>query len=180
MTQTTNPWVSAPDAAAPDDAPQADTGPVFATPVASGDLFLAAAHGGAGVSTLLRLAPTLREVRPRLYSGDRLVVVCRSNVTGLQAAQRVLAYLATPAAPRVVVEGLLVSSDAPGRPPRPIRDLVDLLSGAAPRTWRLPWVEAWRYSAAPTEAPRAVRAVLDDLTELADGALPSVLTNRKA
>ena len=179
MTQT-NPWLAhqAEDGDAPDGAPD-EPMPVVVAPEPRGPLYVAGAHGGAGVSTLVRLAPALREVGPKVAAGDRLVVVCRSSASGLQAAQRVLAYLASPASPAAHVEGLIVSADAPGRKPRPLHDLTALLSGATPRTWLLPWVEDWRFDPYPVQVPRAVRAVLDELTELAGG-FPSVHTNRKA
>ena len=178
MTQTTNPWVVVPDVE-PAGEPHGAVVPTTVTPVAGGRLFLAGAHGGAGVSTLVHLVPALREVGPRIAAGDRLVVVCRSSASGLQAAQRVLAYLASPSSPAAHVEGLIVSADAPGRTPRPLHDLTALLSGATPRTWLLPWVEDWRFDPYSVQVPRAVRAVLGELTELAGG-LPSVHNNRKA
>jgi hypothetical protein len=50
--------------------------------------------------------------------------------------------------PSVEVLGLVVMADAPGRVPRSLRDLLQVVSGGVPRTWTVPWVEAWRVGAA--------------------------------
>jgi len=45
--------------------------------------------------------------------------------------------------------GLVVVADAPGRLPKPLRDLTDLVTGGAPRAWRVGWQEKWRQGNPP-------------------------------
>jgi hypothetical protein len=70
--------------------------------------------------------------------------------------------------PSVEVLGLVVMADAPGRVPRSLRDLLQVVSGGVPRTWTVPWVEAWRVGEPPALAssPREVQRLVDELTAL--------------
>lgn len=76
--------------------------------------------------------------------------------------------------------GLVLVADAPGRLPKPLRDLMKIISGGYPRTWYVPWVESWRQGDDPTPdaSPREVRKLVDDLRILQTGASFSA-TNRK-
>jgi len=67
--------------------------------------------------------------------------------------------------PSVDVLGLVIVADAPGRLPRPLRDLAQVVSGGVPRTWNVPWVESWRLGEPPAlnDAPREVRRLVDEL-----------------
>lgn len=130
-------------------------------------------HGGAGESTLEQLLagsraadhawPAARDDGPR----ERVVLVARTHAAGLQAAQRAAGEWASGQRP-VELLGLVLIDDAPGRLPRPLRDLAELVAGGVPRLWRLAWVEAWRLGE-PVElqsAPRSVRGVIADLRDL--------------
>ena len=44
------------------------------------------------------------------------------------------------------LEGLALVPDVPGRLPKELRDLIQVVSGGVPRTWTLPWVDAWRFA----------------------------------
>ncbi|MGO9955974.1 MAG: DUF6668 family protein [Solirubrobacteraceae bacterium] len=132
-------------------------------------IWICGAHGGSGESTLERLVegsraaghawPTLPGV-PAL----RVLLVARTHHSGLRAAQNAVRDWASGAVP-VELVGLVLIADAPGRLPKPLRDLADVLAGGAPRVWRLPWIEAWR--AAQTfdleDVPRAVRELVSEL-----------------
>jgi hypothetical protein len=140
--------------------PDADR-PMPAVPTA---VLLVAAHGGAGISTLVALDDELAaasgwppsEVRP-------VVVVCRSHAAGLIAAGRLLE------AHRIITPlGVLVVADAPGHLPVALHRRLRLLAGVAPQVWRLPWVEAWRRSPAAGPVPPAVRKVLDQVLDAAE------------
>lgn len=131
------------------------------------DLWVLGAHGGAGESTLASLAPGWREAGrywPRPVSGERsnVILTARSNARGLRAAQSAIRQWAAGLVPFADVVGLVVVADAPGRLPRPLRDLLQVVGGGVPRTWLVPWVEAWRlgepltHQSSPREAQRLV------------------------
>ena len=94
--------------------------------------------------------------------------MARSNVRGLRAAQSAATTWAAGLAPSVDVVGLVVVADAPGRLPRALRDLHQLVAGGVPRTWLVPWIEAWRIGEPISldTAPREVRRLVDDLRAL--------------
>jgi len=142
------------------------------------------AHGGAGESTLAEWLPGSRPadhrwptapagpVDPAGGAPSPVVLVCRSHARGLQAAQKALTDWASGAVPGVELLGLVVVADAPGRLPKPLRDLARLVGGGAPRVWHLPWIEAARY--APTDGttapPAPARKLLREVTHLAQAA----------
>lgn len=144
------------------------------------------AHGGAGESTLAEWLPGSRPADHRWPTGPAgpdsaagaaggpspVVLVCRSHARGLQAAQRALTDWASGAVPGVELLGLVVVADAPGRLPKPLRDLARLVGGGAPRVWHLPWLEAARYAPVDgtTGPPAAARKLLREVTHLAQTA----------
>jgi hypothetical protein len=97
-----------------------------------------------------------------------VVLIARSSGRGLRAAQAAATQWAAGLAPNVEVLGLVIVADAPGRLPRPLRELAQLVSGGVPRTWTVPWVESWRLGepVALDSAPREVRRLVDELTAL--------------
>lgn len=132
-------------------------------------LWVVGVHGGAGESTLASLSPDWRaagHVWPHV-SGVKaqVVLVARTNAKGLKAAQTAAIQWASGHAPDIDLLGLVVIHDAPGRLPRELRDLLQVVSGGVPRTWSVPWVEAWRFDGeiSANTAPRDVRRVIDEL-----------------
>ena len=190
---TVNPWVKTrpdPPKSSPQPNPARDSTGVAeaASPVVGSGLpvtttsrtaalWFVGAHGGAGESTLARFRPDWAEAQHRWitnHSGvTRCLLIARSNVTGLLAAQAALTQWSTrsPDAGWDCV-GLVLLADAPGQLPKPLRDLAQLVAGGAPRSWRLPWVEDWRTDpdAGLRAAPRAVRGTVEQLNKLAEGA----------
>lgn len=131
-------------------------------------LWVVGAHGGAGESTLAALDPTWRPAQhawPLIDPTPRCVLTARTNLSGLLAAQAALTQWASPATrPPVELVGLVLLADAPGKTPKPLRDLAALVAGGAPATWHVPWVEAWRtdpvdFATAPSAVTRAVAAL---------------------
>jgi len=124
-------------------------------------------HGGAGESTLAQLVPGSRAAGhawPIGYNGapTNVVLVARSNASGLGAAQRAAIEWAAGTLPSVNLVGLVIVADAPGKLPKPLRELAHLVSGGVPQSWHVPWIEAWRLGEAPEleHAPKDVRALI--------------------
>ena len=112
-------------------------------------------HGGAGITTLRAAAGGGAEAGPYwplvpAESGvSAVVLVARTHATGLQSAQAAVQQWASGRVPQVRLVGLVLVADAPGRLPKPLAALAELVSGGAPRCWRLPWVEALRLGEPP-------------------------------
>jgi hypothetical protein len=130
-------------------------------------------HGGAGESTLELLAPGTRAASHSWplpgpgRASHRVVLVARTHYAGLVAAQRAATDWATGSlGDGVVLEGLVLISDAPGRLPKPLADLEQIIAGGVPRTWRVPFVSSWRTGpVAATPRPLwGVRRLLADLS----------------
>ena len=109
------------------------------------------AHGGAGVSTLTALMAVTGDSRRAWPSGTsqqspNVVIVCRTHTEGLERARDLLRQHAVGGLlpPVLRVLGLVTVADAPGKPPAEIRNLMKLVSAAAPAAWHLPWIEQWR------------------------------------
>lgn len=130
------------------------------------------AHGGAGESTLASLVPEWSAAGhgwPQTPGAPSpVVVVARSNMRGLRAAQIAATQWASGLVPHAQLVGLVIVADAPGRLPRPLREFAQIVAGGFPRTWHVPWVEAWRFGESPdlSTAPRDVRRLVDDLKAL--------------
>lgn len=109
-------------------------------------------HGGAGESSLSLLAAGSRAAdhawpMPAARGlVNRVVLVARTNYTGLTAAQRAAREWASGSLEEQIrIEGLVLVPDQPGRMPKPLRLLSQLVGGGVPRIWSLPWVDAWRF-----------------------------------
>jgi hypothetical protein len=136
-------------------------------------LWIIGSHGGAGESTISRL---IEGSRPTHHSwpvtggtdtNPRVLLVCRSSMNGLEAAQRALIEWTSTARPQVDLLGLVILADAPGKLPKPLRDLAAIVGGGAPRLWHLPWVEAWRTGdLALGQSPREIRKFITEVNSL--------------
>lgn len=139
----------------------------------SASLWVIGVHGGAGESAVTRLIDGSRSTQhtwPTLEDPGmppRVLLVCRSNMNGLEAARRALIEWTSPQPPEVELLGLAVSADAPGKLPKVLRDLETIVGGGAPRLWHLPWVEAWRTGdVAPEQLPRDTRKFITEINSL--------------
>jgi hypothetical protein len=138
-------------------------------------LYWLGAHGGAGTTTV-RLATGLGAEAPHLLPPATatcpvpVVVVARTHARGLIAAQELAALAAGPGlhlATAYDLAGLVLVADAPGKLPKPLAELAHLVSGGYPRTWRVPYVDAWRLGEPPSAAntPDAVARIGQDLAK---------------
>lgn len=124
-------------------------------------------HGGAGVSTLEQTVPGGRDAGrawPAASGNQPVVLVARSTSYGLGAAQSAAQQWASRMVTGIDLLGLVVMADAPGRRPRILRDRVQLVSGAVPRLWEIPWVEPWRLG--EPHLPKECVPLARDLTRL--------------
>lgn len=174
--------------------------PMRGVPVAAGGtrpawLFVAA-HGGTGAALLAELSCQPYEAGrrtgdpdgpaygmcagrcwpdPQLEPTADVAIVCRSSMRGLAWAQDVAGqYLSGHAPAGLVLRGLVVVADGPGRPARPLTAAAALLAGVYPTVWRVPWVPAYQLlSRRPGEAcppcHPAVADVLDDIRRSLEG-----------
>lgn len=134
-------------------------------------LWLVGVHGGAGESTLAALDTTWTAgdhgwPRPPGHDPARVVLVARSNMYGLKRAQLAATQWASGLVPHIELLGLVVVADAPGRLPRPLRDFLQVIKGGVPRTWQVPWVDAWRFGEdlEASGLPRPVKHLVEDLS----------------
>ena len=126
------------------------------------------AHGGAGETSLEELLTGSRAaghvwpISPDPARPARTILIARTSYTGLCAAQRALRDWASGSV-AVDLLGLVLIADAPGKLPKELRGLVDLIDGAAPgATWVLPWQLDWRFGQPCLErASRPLRELLD-------------------
>lgn len=141
-------------------------------PPASAGLLLMPLHGGSGITTLAGLlGDDAAEAGSCWRAGELLpagwvVAVARIHGRGLEqvsALGRAWSHAQLGEQGRLL--GVLLIDDGP-KPSKPQVRRARSLTGAVPKTWRLPWVEAWRESPAdqePPAAPRRVRATTKNI-----------------
>lgn len=111
-------------------------------------MWLTSAHGGAGSSALAELsvgwraAGTAWPISPEPDRPPRVVLCARTSYSGLRAAQAALTDWASGRVP-VRLEGLALIAAAPGRTPKQLRPLLELVRGAAGRVWEIGWEPQW-------------------------------------
>lgn len=127
------------------------------TPAARG-VWLLGVHGGSGARCLSAVLPGARRAtgpEAVVDAADAVVLVCRGSYRGLTAAQDCArGYRDGNGLPRAAVLGVVVSADAPGRVPVPLRRLERRLSGALPVLGHVPWVTQWRLGPPAPGSPR--------------------------
>ena len=119
-----------------------------------GRLHWVSVHGGAGESTLAALVPGSIDsggawpCAPDLETDEifptPVILVARTHVPGLLAAQTALREWASGVVQPVQMLGIVLVEDIPGRPPKVIRDLSKLVAGGAPARWRVSYFHALR------------------------------------
>ena len=119
---------------------------------------LVAAHGGAGVSALLRagLAEAGAVDADRVWPDTGLVLlVARTSTSGLEQAQALVCQHAAAGVEvtRARLLGLVLVADAPGRLPTRLAELADLLCGAVSHSWLVPWLSEWRLASRDEPLP---------------------------
>lgn len=194
MNQHLNPWITGPATAEPEEAtadeysppPATITDPVRGmvepdaadrlarrTVTGTATVWITGVHGGAGETTLSHIVEGARPtehawpITDDPFSTPAVLLVCRSDMHGLKAAQSALIQWASGAAPDITLLGLAVLADAPGKLPKALRDFAALIGGGAPRLWMLPWAESWRLGDTSTGTlGREYQRLITDLKAL--------------
>lgn len=136
-------------------------------------LWFIGCHGGAGESTLTGLLPNAGAAEHRWPthadgSVPAVVLTARTSLAGLLAAQVALRQWAAGDTPPVRLLGLVLLPDAPGRLPKPLHDLAEVVAGGVRdrKVWHLPWVEAWRTGGKAD--PKLTARLFADLARLTE------------
>lgn len=146
--------------------------------------FVLGAHGGAAESLVAQLlswesadhawprpAPEAKDSWPFDSTGcpkpSLVVVTCRSDHAGLEAARNACREWAAATVPTVRLLGLVVVADAPGRLPRPLATLARVVVGGYPRSWRMPWLPLLRLGSPVDNRDPAVRGLVDQIAAAA-------------
>jgi len=146
--------------------------------------FVLGVHGGSGESLLAGLLgwqqahhrwPVWSD-RPLPHSAAGVpasalvVLTCRSDLSGLEAARAATREWAASSLPGVDLVGLVIVADAPVRLPRPLASLAAVVAGGVPHCWQLPWLPQLRVGARPHPHDPAVRGLVRDVKAAADEA----------
>lgn len=110
-------------------------------------MWLLAAHGRSGAGTLAQIWAPAGDARRGWPAADRhrnVVVVCRTDRAGLDAAHDLLLQSAAGLTGGCTLLGLVLVPDAPGPLPKTLRRWADVVASAAPAVWRVPYVEDLR------------------------------------
>jgi hypothetical protein len=111
-------------------------------------------HGGAGESSLAALFPSFSAAEhqwPVDPSGQtHVVLVARTNHHGMSSVQATMRDWSAHHRHHVLVLGLVLIADRPGRLPRALQDFQRDLEGATPCLWRLPWIDSWSLGMTPS------------------------------
>lgn len=128
--------------------PRIGTFPILADPSL---IWCLGVHGGAGTSTLCRIAEQ-RGVRmqdsrywprPTDASTVSVVLAARTNAAGLEGTRRAATEWAAEYVPWVHLLGVVLVADAP-KPPAGLRPRIEEVSAMVPHTWSIGWHESWR------------------------------------
>ena len=122
-------------------------------------VWLLGAHGGAGISTLghvLDFAGECGQKWPGPFDGESpfVAIVARERVGSLDQAGDLLRQHIAGTAGSSTVIGLITIADRPGtKIPKEIDHTRQIVSGLAPATWRIGWIEHFTRVRNPRELP---------------------------
>lgn len=136
------------------------------------------AHGGAGETTFRELLDGVechhRWPSPTPEAPSPVVVLlARQTHRGLESARRAAQGWASGQHPDVVLAGLVIVADTPGKTPRSLAAATRVISGGVPLTWVVPWIEELRLTGAvdwesmarePRKVLTAIGEAVDELT----------------
>ena len=144
------------------------------TTAAQARVWVVGAHGGSAETTVAQLlAGTETDHRwPDTTPAPAVLLTARTHASGLKAAQLTMRAWAAGQTPHVRLVGLVLVADAPGKLPRALSDLAEVISGGVPHLWQLPWVDEYRLAVDPADPPRQVRKILHEINVALDNTNP--------
>ena len=127
-------------------------------------------HGGSAETTVARLLGGNETGHrwPDTTEAPAVLLTARTHASGLQAAQLAMRAWAAGQTPHIRLIGLVLVADAPGKLPRPLSDLAEVISGGVPHLWHIGWVDQYRQAVDPTDPPRHVAKVLREINTVLD------------
>ncbi|MCI1644377.1 MAG: hypothetical protein LKI21_07555 [Bifidobacterium crudilactis] len=142
--------------------------PVFAAP-ATGRVWLVAAHGGAGCTTIYRsnlegYADAGRALPVCDTRASRLVLCAMATGRGLESLQGLLAEYERGLFGSSVLVGVAVSLPV-ARLPRELKRAVRLVASASPACWVLPYVPGLVLDGFPSRYPAVYRRMAEQSAE---------------
>lgn len=159
-------------------------------------LWVVAAHGGAGASTVTALLnERIPQARVKIYRRIRespqewpcgpgpniagtVVLVARTHARGLAAATSAARQWASGSLDGINLVGLVLVHDGP-RLSRQQRSEIQRVSALIPRSWQIGWHEAWRDLVCPTlsdasgEVRRTASSILAEAHAVGSGIVTS-------
>jgi hypothetical protein len=132
-------------------------------------------HGGSGattLATLTRIGHDYGSVWPQLPPNSpmiNVVLVCRASAAGTLAAAGAVEQWRRGASPaQTRVQGVVAVAASPRRPPKIVKERLQLLRGWAPNIWHVGWQEVLLAADKPTDlgvAPPDIAALRDSIME---------------
>lgn len=134
------------------------------------DIMLVGAHGGAGTSTLAQLTGLIDGGHDWPVSApvaNRVLVVARTHMAGLQAAHAAALHVYSGAVRGVEVMGVVLVADVPGRRmPRQLSEVMRAVKAAYPKAIELGWIEDLRVGIVPNRFSRPVSRAIEEIHTL--------------
>lgn len=131
-------------------------------------LAITAAHGGAGATTwasLLGAADSAQKWPGYATYTTRTLLVARTSLSGLSAAQAAGLQWAAGLIPNVSLIGILLAPDIPGRLPKELRELERKVRAIFPAVIDAPYVHQWRIQTPKTATPNPkISAIITEIT----------------
>lgn len=119
-------------------------------------IWLLAAHGGAGASTLAASWAPAGDALGGWPAADKnpfVFIVARAHVSGLTRAHSLLLQAAAMQTGGCEALGLIIIAAHPGRPASPVRHKLKVVEAATSRSWHLPWIPEFQC-ALPANLPK--------------------------
>ena len=134
------------------------------------DVVLVGAHGGAGTSTVAELTGLVDGGHVWPVSApvaNRVLVVARTNMMGLRAAQAAALRVYSGAVRGVEMVGVVLVADVPGRRlPRELVEMMRAVKAAFPTSIMVDWVGELRLGRMPSRLSGRVLRAVEDLQAL--------------
>lgn len=140
------------------------------TTVEQNTIYIVGCHGGSGESTVEGFSPHFVGLQgrwPQAVETAPVILVARTHYQGIASAGAAIRHWASGDLKKVRLLGLIWVPDSKARLPRELRTQAHILSGAAARTWNLPWVEEWRIGPPDlNKLPKEVSKLVDESQRL--------------